>query len=66
MAWDGVPARAVDGNRNGAFSGNSVTHTSEPSTEAWWQVDLGAVAAIDRIEIYNRTDCCGERLSNYW
>ena len=66
VAWDGVPARAVDGNRNGAFSGNSVTHTSEPSTEAWWQVDLGAVAAIDRIEIYNRTDCCGERLSNYW
>lgn len=66
IAWDGVPERAVDGNRNGAFSGNSVTHTAEPSKEAWWQVDVGELAALDRVEIYNRTDCCGERLSNYW
>ncbi|WP_206070876.1 alpha-L-fucosidase [Knoellia koreensis] len=66
LAWGGVPERAVDGNRDGNFNGNSVTHTAEPSNQAWWQVDLGAVAATDRVELWNRTDCCSDRLSNYW
>ncbi|WP_328996217.1 alpha-L-fucosidase [Kribbella sp. NBC_01245] len=65
-AWGGAAERAVDGNRNGNFGANSVTHTAEPSNQAWWQVDLGTAAAVDRAEIYNRTDCCASRLSNYW
>ncbi len=32
---------------------------------AWWEVDLGAVKTINQIIIYNRTDCCEDRLSNY-
>lgn len=66
LAWGGVPERAVDGNRNGGFGANSVTHTAEPSNQAWWQVDLGSLAEVNRAEIYNRTDCCASRLSNYW
>jgi hypothetical protein len=31
-----------------------------------WQVDLGESAPIGTINIYNRTDCCAERLSDYW
>jgi hypothetical protein len=32
---------------------------------AWWQVDLGGKKKINQIIIYNRTDCCANRLSNY-
>jgi hypothetical protein len=66
LAWDGVPSRAVDGNTDGEWGAGSVTHTAEPSNQAWWQVDLEAGYAIDQIEIWNRTDCCADRLSNYW
>ena len=63
----GAPAsRAVDGNTDGNWGSGSVTHTSEPSDEAWWLVDLGQTYPIDAIEIWNRTDCCADRLSDYW
>ncbi len=61
----GVASRAIDGNYNGAWNGNSVTHTLPTDTNSWWQVDLGAPRAIDSISLYNRTDCCGGRLSNF-
>lgn len=62
---EGAPgARAVDGNRDGNFFAGSVTHTDN-TANAWWEVDLGGVKRIDRIRIWNRTDCCGERLSNF-
>ena len=59
-------ARAVDGNTSGSWGDNSVTHTAEPSNEAWWQVDLGRSEALSQIALWNRTDCCSDRLSNYW
>ena len=66
LAWDGVPSRAVDGNTDGNFGANTTTHTAEPSDQAWWQVDLEDSFPIDEIEIWNRTDCCADRLSDYW
>ena len=57
--------RALDGNTNGVFSGGSVTHTNE-DVNPWWEVDLGAPVTINSIEIWNRTDCCGDRLNDYW
>lgn len=57
-------SRAVDGNTDGAFSGNSVTHTNF-DTGAWWQVDLGAITSLRQLVVYNRTDCCGDRLANF-
>jgi hypothetical protein len=56
---------AVDGNTSGVFSTNSVTHTLLDAN-AWWQVDLGAPAAVDSINIWNRTDGASDRLSDYW
>ena len=49
-----------------ANDGNYTTfnHTLEDK-EAWWQVDLGTVSDITNIEIYNRVDCCSERLSDF-
>jgi hypothetical protein len=56
---------AVDGNTNGNFFAGSVTATGlDPN--AWWQVDLGASATVSSIAIWNRTDCCGARLTDYW
>jgi hypothetical protein len=58
-------AAAVDGNTSGSFFGGSVTATNL-DLYAWWQVDLGTSAAIGSIVIWNRTDCCGPRLNDYW
>ncbi|CAC9635950.1 hypothetical protein [uncultured Gammaproteobacteria bacterium] len=55
---------AVDGNTNGKFGNASTTHTNNEQG-AWWQVDLGSRKKISQIIIYNRTDCCADRLSNY-
>ena len=58
-------AGAADGNPDGNFAAGSVTHTNgEP--HPWWQVDLGRSAAIRAITIWNRTDCCLDRLGDYW
>ncbi|WP_214317608.1 alpha-L-fucosidase [Nonomuraea sediminis] len=66
LSWGGVPERAVDGNTSGVFGQGSVTHTAEPSNQAWWQVDLGTARDLAEMRIYNRTDCCADRLRNYW
>jgi hypothetical protein len=63
-ATDGAAA-AVDGNADGNFGDGSVTATNLDSN-AWWQVDLGASTAVRSIVIWNRTDCCGTRLNDYW
>lgn len=61
----GTPAsRAVDGNRDGAHDAGSVAITYRVS-EAWWEVDLGAVRSIDHIVLWNRTDCCADRLRRF-
>jgi cytochrome c peroxidase len=57
-------SRAVDGNIDGLWSKNSVTHTRY-SAQPWWQVDLGKASKITKVEIYNRTDCCWTNLSNF-
>jgi hypothetical protein len=56
---------AVDGNTDGNFFHGSVTATNlDPNP--WWEVDLGASTAVSSIAIWNRTDCCGSRLNDYW
>ena len=64
-AFGGVASRAIDGNTNGNFDGQSVTHTTTEAN-AWWEVDLGITENIGDIIIYNRTDsCCANRLTNF-
>lgn len=57
--------KAIDGNTDGNFSNGSVSHTNS-QTNAWWQVDLGTSQQIQTIKIWNRTDCCAERLMNFY
>lgn len=47
---------ALDGVKNGSFG----FHT-EKERNPWWQVDLGSLAAITEIRVFNRLDCCSER-----
>lgn len=60
----GMADRAVDGNTDGSWNDGSVTHTDERSP--YWQVDLGGVYDISSIRIWNRTDCCRERLNGFY
>jgi hypothetical protein len=59
-----IASRAVDGNTDGNWWDNSVSHTDANSL-AWWQVDLGAIYPIQTIRIWNRTDGASNRLSNF-
>lgn len=65
--WGGVASRAIDGNTNGNWGNNSVTHTQDNSNnpQPWWQVDLGSMQAIGAIQLWNRTDYGPDRLSNF-
>jgi hypothetical protein len=56
--------RAVDGNTDGTWTQGSVTHTIS-AAQAWWQVDLQSVQAIGSVVVWNRTDCCSDRLSSF-
>jgi hypothetical protein len=34
--------------------------------QPWWQVDTGSSQRIDKIAVYNRADCCTDRLADYY
>lgn len=61
---DGSASRAVDGITDGDWGNSSVTHTDDVASP-WWQVDLAGTEAITEVLVYNRTDCCADRLSNF-
>lgn len=55
--------RAVDGNMDMDWSGMSCTETD--GQDPWWRVDLGRDYYVSSVKIYNRVDCCGDRLRNF-
>jgi galactose oxidase len=63
--FGGVPSRAVDGNTSGLWSTQSVTHTANEN-QPWWQVDLGSSSTLAQVNVWNRTDCCGARISDWY
>jgi hypothetical protein len=63
-SWGRNAAVAVDGNTDGNWADNSVTHTDIES-QAWWQVDLGVRTNLGEVVVFNRTDCCSDRLSDF-
>jgi hypothetical protein len=60
----GTPGCAIDGNTGGAYPQGSVTDT-QAERDVWWEVDLGEACPIERIVIWNRTDCCEDRLQGF-
>ncbi|KAI8500867.1 hypothetical protein Bbelb_216850 [Branchiostoma belcheri] len=61
----GVANRAVDGNTDGRWDVESCTHTIEVTSNPTWWVDLGHPYQIDRVVVFNRQDCCWERLNPF-
>ena len=65
IAYGGDASRAVDGNRDNAWSHRSVTHT-DFQDHSWWKVDLEKEEAVGTVRIYNRGDGdVANRLSNF-
>jgi poly(beta-D-mannuronate) lyase len=58
--------QATDGNTDGNWYGvSTITHTQQ-EYQPWWQVTLGGGATtIGEIDIWNRTDCCANRLNDF-
>jgi hypothetical protein len=55
----------VDGNTNGIYDAGTSTHTNNNDAGGpWWKVDLAESFVINTVDLYNRQDCCSERLSN--
>ncbi|GIG62469.1 hypothetical protein Lfu02_68410 [Longispora fulva] len=64
--YGGVAARAVDGNTNGVYANNSVTHTNSEA-QAWWAADLNKGYGIRDVTLWNRTDGgFGSRLADFY
>ncbi|MBX2797323.1 MAG: hypothetical protein KTR31_06645 [Myxococcales bacterium] len=65
--WDdvGVASKAIDGNRDADWRNGSVTHTGT-NQDAWWQGALERPSRIETLTVYNRTDCCSDRIDGTW
>ena len=55
----GAASRAIDGNKDGQKG--SCTHTAT-NQDSWWNVDIGGNYRIYKVVIFNRRDCCKERI----
>ena len=49
----GASSRAVDGNKNTQWRGNSCTHTHKQNNP-WWRVDLEKELAVETLSVTNR------------
>ena len=59
-AWDS--SKAVDANTNSLE--NACTHTN-PENNPWWIVDLERTQSVMSVKIWNRGDCCSDRLEGF-
>ena len=57
-------SRATDGNTDTTFSKNSCTATKQEESP-WWSVDLERQYTLKSVTVYNRGDCCGDRLNGF-
>ena len=63
--YGGDAKRANDGNTDGEYTKNSVSHTAQEENP-WWEVDLKTEQPIDRVVLWNRTDGeTEERIRNF-
>ena len=60
---EGDAKKAIDGNLEQVFAKGSVSHTNEEKNP-WLVVDLGETKEIATIKVFNRGDCCGDRLKD--
>jgi hypothetical protein len=63
-AESGYAKRAVDGNVGPEWTKNTCTMTKKEE-DPYWYIDLEKEAAISKVTVWNRGDCCGERLRGF-
>ncbi len=51
---------------DGIINNNSLAHTNGESPNDWVEIDLEAIQDIENVVIWNRTNCCGDRLNNVY
>ena len=61
----GTSDLAVDGIQEGSSPWTADLAHTEVEFQPWWEVDLGVIANVEQVRIYNRTDCCFGRLNNF-
>lgn len=63
-AFGTTASKAVDGVQNGGYP--NIIHTNEADGQpSWFEVDLEEVVTVRQVNVWNRGDCCAERLTNY-
>ncbi|XP_067660288.1 fucolectin-3-like [Haliotis asinina] len=55
---------AVDGNTDSNFFNGSCFSSEVGDLNPFWYVDLGEFFVINNVTIFNRGDCCGDRITN--
>lgn len=61
--YGGSASRAIDGRSGQHYSAHlSCTHTKKES-QPWWKVNFDKEHAINKVEVWNRSDCCSDRLT---
>jgi len=62
--WGGVAGRAIDGKTSGDyFKGKSCQHSKSPKGVNSWTGTLASTSVVSRVVIYNRSDCCQNRIN---
>lgn len=64
LGYGEQPGHAIDGNRDGYWWNNSCTVTGNIAG-ASWQVVLQNPSLVNEVVVWNRSDCCGNRLSAF-
>ena len=59
-----VASNCNDGSTGGNISLGEGCHTNS-DVNAWWQVTFGADSYITSVEVFNRTDCCFDRINPF-
>lgn len=57
-----IAARAINGD---ASATDATTSHTNLEFQPWWQVDLGSMSDISKIAVWNRQNCCQERLADF-
>ena len=62
-----IAAKCIDGDTTGSDRGGDqvgdMCHTDEERAP-WIAIDFGKTVTVDRVEIFNRVACCGDRTRN--
>ncbi|MEM9717930.1 MAG: PKD domain-containing protein [Bacteroidota bacterium] len=63
---NGGASLAIDGSTTGSSPWTADLQHTTNEAQPWWEVDLGSFSQIDLVKIFNRSDCCQERLANFY